>query len=250
MNAIDESTIKRLNSRSFKGIIFDFDGTLLDIKNAMVKAIEEIFAENKIDFEPEASLQEIGALLETLQGYPLPKIVLNSYEIFKYITTFKDITYIKKILISTKIFAKYLEYARQAPLVPGARELLEILKNKLGCDLFIISHNKKENLLFHLDKYGILNYFKGVFGTDDLPALKPDPQSLEPAIKEYPISVKRSEFVMIGDMPTDIQAGREAGFQTIALASGISNRNVLLNSRPNLIVNTLTELIDLINASK
>ncbi|MFX1398326.1 MAG: HAD family hydrolase [Promethearchaeota archaeon] len=243
----DSNVIKQLVSRILKGVIFDFDGTILDIKNAMEKAIEEIFAENKVAFDNEKTVQEIGALLETLQGYPLPRIILNSYEMFKYITSFKDIPYVKKILVSTNVFAKYLEYARDAPLIPGIRELLDTLKNKLGCDLYIVSHNKKENILFHLNKSGIMSYFKGVFGTDELPSLKPDPIALEPAIKDYPISVKRNEFLLIGDMPTDIEAGRDAGFLTIAISSGISNKEMLKKSRPSLIIDSIVELNDLIN---
>lgn len=250
MTQENDSIINRLKSRSFKAVVFDFDGTLLDVKNAMLTAIEEIFAENKIDFDPNSTIQEIGALLETLQGYPLPKILLNSHQIFKYITVFNGMTFMKKILVSTNIFAKYLEYSRQAPLALGTKKLLETLKKKLGYDLYIVSHNKKENIIYHLDKNGIKDNFNGIFGTDDLTALKPDPQALEVAIKDYPISVKRNEFIMIGDMPTDIKAGKEAGFYTIAIADGISSKEILQKSLPDLLVNDFTDLYNILNHFK
>ena len=240
----DNQLINRLRSRSLRGIIFDFDGTLLDIKDAMEKSIEEIFTENRIEADMNLTIQEIGALLETLQGYPLPKIILQSYDMFKYITAFKDITFLKKV-ISTKIFSKFLEYSEEALIFPGTKPLLETLNKKLKYDLFIVSHSKKEKVVEHLIRNGIDKYFKGVYGTDELPSLKPSPDALKPVLNQYS-NVKTGEFVMIGDMPTDIEAGNKAGCETIALASGISNKEILANLKPSLLIDSLEELSELI----
>ena len=241
----DNQLINRLRSRSLKGIIFDFDGTLLDIKEAMEKSIEEIFTENRIEADMNLTIQEIGALLETLQGYPLPKIILQSYDMFKYITAFKDITFLKNVMISTKIFSKFLEYSKEAPIFPGTKPLLETLNKKLKYDLFIVSHSKKEKVVEHLIRNGIDKYFKGVYGTDELPSLKPSSDALKPVLNQYS-NVKTGEFVMIGDMPTDIEAGHEAGCGTVALASGISDKEILANLKPSLLINSLEELSELI----
>ena len=241
----DNQLINRLRSRSLRGIIFDFDGTLLDIKEAIEKSIEEIFTENRIETNMNLTIQEIGTLLETLQGYPLPKIILQSYEMFNYITAFKDITFLKKVMISTKIFSKFLERSKEAPLFPGTKSLLETLNKKLKYDLFIVSHNKREKIVDHLIRNGIDKFFKGVYGTDELPMLKPSPDSLKPVLDLYS-NVKTGEFVVIGDMPTDIEAGHEARCETIALASGISNKEILANLKPSLLIDSLEELSELI----
>ena len=238
--------LDQLRSQTIKAIIFDFDGTLLDMKDAMQKAIQETFETNRIEADMELTIQEIGALVETLQGYPLPKIILNSYELVKQITAFEKLTFIKKILISTQIFSKYLEYAKESPIFPSTESLLKTLSKKCKSDLYIVSHSKKDNILFHLEKNGIKKYFKGIYGTDDLPALKPHPNAFEPAIKDYPISIQRSQFVMVGDMPSDIEAGQEAEFKTIGIASGVSNRDVLANLNPDILVGSLNELNELI----
>jgi len=241
----DNQLINRLRSRSLKGIIFDFDGTLLDIKEAMEKSIEEIFTDNRIEADMELTIQEIGALLETLQGYPLPKIILQSYDMFKYITAFKDITFLKKVMISTKIFSKFLERSKEAPLFPGTKVLLDTLRKKLKYDIFIISHSKKEKIMEHLIRNGIDKYFKGIYGTDELTSLKPSPDALKPVLSQYS-NVKNGEIIMIGDMPTDIEAGQEAECGTIAIASGISNKEILANLKPDLLIDSLEELNELI----
>lgn len=241
----DNQLINRLRSRSLKGIIFDFDGTLLDIKEAMEKSIEEIFTDNRIEADMDLTIQEIGALLETLQGYPLPKIILQSYDMFKYITAFKDITFLKKVMISTKIFSKFLERSKEAPIFPGTKFLLGTLNKKLKYDLFIVSHSKKEKILEHLIKNGIDKFFKGIYGTDELPSLKPSPDALKPVLDQYS-DIKMGDFIMIGDMPTDIEAGQAAGCGTIALASGISNKEILVNLKPDLLIDSLEELSEVI----
>ena len=63
-------------------------------------------------------------------------------------------------------------------------------------DLFIVSHNKTETIMDHLEKEQIDNQFKGIYGSDRIPVQKPDPMALQPALEAYK-SRKRDEFLMI-----------------------------------------------------
>ncbi len=237
-----ENQLKKLlvNGGSLRGIIFDFDGTILDIREILEKSIEEVLVEKNIKVDMETTIQEIGALLETIQGYPLPKVLLESYEIFKYITAFKDLTYFKKLRITIKIFGKYLEYAKEASFFPDFKPLLEKLAKSY--DIFIVSHNKTKTIMDHLEKEDVEKFFKGVYGSDLIPVQKPDPMALQPAIENYE-KRRRDEFLMIGDMPSDITAGREAGFWTIGVASGVSKKEILSEYNPDLLIESLNELL-------
>jgi HAD superfamily hydrolase (TIGR01549 family) len=235
--------VNLLRSGSFRGIIFDFDGTILDVRDSLEKSIEEVFTEYKVSTDMHNTFQEIGALLETIQGYPLPKVLLESYEIFKHITTLQDITYFKKLRIAVKIFAKYLEYSKDAQLYPGVKPLLK--KFKKFSDLFIVSHNKTETIRDHLEKEKIDTYFKGIYGSDIIPVQKPDPMALQPALENYE-KKQRDEFLMIGDMPSDITAGKEAGLWTIGVASGISSKEILATLDPDLLVDSLDDLLNIL----
>ena len=106
----EDQLIERIQNGSLRAIIFDFDGTLLDIRQILEKSIEEVLEDEvkQTEFDMDTTIQEIGALLETIQGYPLPKILLESYEIFKYITALKHLSYFKQLGIAVKIFSKYL----------------------------------------------------------------------------------------------------------------------------------------------
>jgi len=115
----DNQLVKRLQSGSIKGIIFDFDGTLLDISEPLKNSIEEVYQDKNIDADTDTTIQEIGALMETIQGIPLPRIILQSYDMFKYISSLQSLSYFKKLEIATKIFSRYLTYAKEAPFFPG-----------------------------------------------------------------------------------------------------------------------------------
>ncbi|MFX1496790.1 MAG: HAD family hydrolase, partial [Promethearchaeota archaeon] len=169
----DNQLIKALHSKSIKGIIFDFDGTLLDISEALRTSIEEVFERKKLTADIDTTIGEIGALMETIQALPLPKIMLQSHELVKHISSFQSLTYLKKLEIAARIFTKYLTYAKESPFFPGSIELLKKLSKSY--DLFIVSHNQTRNLEDHLERLGIENLFKGVYGADLLPELKPSP---------------------------------------------------------------------------
>ena len=235
--------IKNLQNGTIRGIIFDFDGTILDIREPLHNSVEEVFQEKKIIADTNTTIQEIGALMETIQSLPLPKILLESYEMFRYISSLQSITYLKKLQIATKIFTKYLTYTKEAPFYPDALDFIK--KYKKNYDYFILSHNQTKNIIPHLEENRIKSYFKGVYGADLMSALKPDPNSLSVVFESYK-SCKLTEFVMIGDMPSDIIAGNEAGVWTIGIASGVSNREVLADNKPSLLVDSFQELINLI----
>ncbi|MFX1357272.1 MAG: HAD family hydrolase [Promethearchaeota archaeon] len=239
----ENQLIKQLHSGSIRGIIFDFDGTLLDIREPLKKSIEEVYEDKGIKADIDVTIQEIGALMETIQSLPLPKILLGSHEMFKYITSLQSISFLKKLQIATKIFTKYLNYAKEAPFYPKAIEILKKLKKSY--DLFIVSHNQTRNVLEHLENENILGIFKEVYGADKLPILKPDPGALSPVFESYK-SCKLNQFIMIGDMPSDIEAGKEAGVWTIGIASGVSSRETLAEFKPDLLIDSLDEFINII----
>ena len=243
----DNQLVKRLQNGTIRGIIFDFDGTILDIRESLQKSIEEVFEEKQINTDIETTIQEIGALMEIIQGTPLPKIVLESFELFKYITSLQSLTFFKKLRVAVKIFTRYLTLAKEAPFYPEAEEFIS--KFKKSYDLFIVSHNQTKNIIPHLEDNKVKSLFKGVYGADLLPSLKPDPNALNPVFESYK-SCNLKDFVMIGDMPSDIQAGKEAGVWTIGVASGVSKKEILADFKPDLLIESLDELKRLIEDKK
>ena len=247
MSNRNNKIIEKLRSRSFRGVIFDFDGTLLDVRDPLERAITEVFTEKNIQADIQFAMQEIGSTLESIQGYPIPKILLQSYEIFKCITVLSHLTYLKKLRIAMKIFSKYQLYSKDAKIFLGVKELISFLKK--DCVLFIVSHNQTRSIIESLQKEEIEDYFEEIYGADKLPALKPHPDAFLPLLEKFK-KIKGSDWVVFGDMPTDIEAGKEAGVSTVGIASGISKKEVLADLRPDLLVDSITELLTLIGVKK
>lgn len=239
----NKQLVESFKTKKLRGIIFDFDGVILDIKKPLEEAVKEVFEYYKISSDMEQTIQEIGTVLESIQGHPIPKILLQSYDMFQGITSLEKHTFLKKMRIAIKLFTRYLDYSKDATIFPGIKELLEqLVKNY---DLYIVSHNQTKSIMEHLKKDNLEQYFKGIYGMDKLTALKPNPLAFQPIFDQYD-KVKARDFVMIGDMPTDIEAGQEAGLWTIGLASGISNEEVLMQYNPDILIHSIIEFLELI----
>jgi phosphoglycolate phosphatase len=58
------------------------------------------------------------------------------------------------------------------------------------------------------------------------------------------IGVKIQHCAIVGDSIVDIQAGKSAGAKTIAVLSGLFNREELKKQKPNLIIKDINSLPD------
>ncbi len=232
---------ERLARGSIKAVILDFDGTILDINDPLKKSVTEVFQKYGIFADMGRTLIEVGTVLDTVQALPIPKILLESYDIFKMVTALDQYHLIKKLRVAMSIFSKYQKLAVDAKLCPGVEAFLKALAGRTK--LFIVSHNRTKKIQDQLAKFDIAKYFTGVYGVDQLPALKPDPQSVVfAATKVSPF--KPEEIVVIGDMPTDIEAGATAGFWTVGVSTGFIPHENLQLAKPDVLVHNLPEWIE------
>ncbi|MFO8018084.1 MAG: HAD family hydrolase [Promethearchaeia archaeon] len=236
----DQELIKKLRSNTLKCVIFDFDGTVYDIKEPLEDAVKEVIESYNIQADEELLLQEIAAIIESIQAHPIPKIILQSYDIFNQVTALSDIRFLKKLKIAAKMFTKYQANAKESSVFASVEPVVQHFKK--AAEIIIVSHNQTAHIEDHLEKARLTSYFDKIYGADKLEALKPDPRVFDFFLeKEEGYSPK--DIVVIGDMPTDIQAGNEAGFWTIAVQSGITSRDMLANYGPDLLLNNLGELL-------
>jgi phosphoglycolate phosphatase-like HAD superfamily hydrolase len=84
------------------------------------------------------------------------------------------------------------------------------------------------------------SYFTEILGANDIEKLKPEPDGLLKIMKDQKVNPKRTLF--IGDMKTDIQAGKAAGVRTLCISSGLNKKEDLLLEKPDFIVDDMSAL--------
>ncbi len=88
---------------------------------------------------------------------------------------------------------------------------------------------------------GWQTYFAFLLCGDDLAEKKPSPVPVLHACKET--GIKPSQTIMIGDSRHDIAAAKAAGVATIAVTYGYNHGDDIRNSAPDLVVDSLSELL-------
>ncbi len=187
---------------TFRGILLDVDGTLVDSNDAHANAWIEALLQYgyRVSFETIRPLIGMGAdnLLPRLTGLGQDDPLVNEIsrrrgEIFK---------------------TKYLPYLE--PL-PGAHELV----SKLQADGYqLVVANSAENDEVHalLHIAGVDRLVDRITTRSDVKNSKPDSDVVGVALKKG--SLQPSAAVMLGDTPYDIQAATKLSVITIALRSG------------------------------
>ena len=168
-----------------QGVIFDMDGTLID---------------SRLDFEAmriEMGLTPELRILESIALLP-PERAAECHRILE---------------------RHELEGARQATLLPGAREVVETL-HRWGVRTAIATRNSRfisNQMLKALDLH-----FELVLTRDDGP-IKPDPWPVLHACDLWGIPAHSA--AMIGDYRFDVDSGRAAGAHTVILTHDVNPAN-------------------------
>ena len=209
---------------SKKVIVFDFDGTLADTLDALVKITNRL----ALEF-----------------GYPpttpdeLPKLRnLSSREIIRQsgVSLFKIPFFLKKIR----------EYLHQDILnlktIPGIQEALVQLKHE-GYSLGILTSNSEENVKLFLQKYEMQDLFNFIYSETSL--FSKD-KSLRKLMKKNNLSL--DEILYVGDETRDIEASKKIQIQVIAVTWGFNSGEILAKHNPDFLIQQPSELIEVLGS--
>lgn len=211
--------------KDIKLIIFDFDGTLADTYELIIKTNQA--AMEAMDYpvrDEEAIRATIGLPLEAgiRALYPdLPEEALP-----QWCATYRRIFDVYK--------TRYLPV-----LFPEVKETLEWLRDK-GFVLTVASSRQSVSLNAFLRDLGILPCFRYVLGADNVSRAKPDPEPVLKTLRDLGYSAGKT--LVVGDMPVDILMGSRAGAGTVGVTYGNSNRAQLLEAGADFVLDHFSEL--------
>lgn len=110
---------------------------------------------------------------------------------------------------------------KEAELYDGIESLMKVLKSE-GYKIGIVSNGLKPMIEYKLKKYSIDDCIGSIIGHDEVYRRKPNPEGLYQCMDE--LCVKPSETIYVGDMESDVKAGKAAGVRLmIAVRYGYLN---------------------------
>jgi phosphoglycolate phosphatase-like HAD superfamily hydrolase len=206
---------------SFRTLLFDLDGTLID----HFKAIHRCYT---------YTLPRVGV------PAPTPLQVRNAVggglenAIAKFVPA-------DRLAEAIAIYRAYWHETmlQDVEALPGAREILKashargaacgVLTNKLGSSSRLIC-----------DKLGFTPYLKAVIGAGDTAWLKPQAELTAYALAQ--VGGSPDSALLVGDSPYDVQAGHNGGFSSWVVTTGTHSAEELAHAKADRIFPDLTTL--------
>ena len=215
-------------------IIFDLDGTLTYFKIDFMSARRQVISKLINLGVPKGLISIEQRILTTVE---IAENYLNSMG-----EKPAKIKLIKKQI--DKIISQYeMEGAKQTDLIPGARELLRILRsNNYKIGLFTLENREVTNFL--IEKCSIKSYFDSIITRDDVDNFKPHPDHLEMVLNELDVSC--NEVIVVGDNPVDIVCAKQINAIAIARLSDRHSKKDLVQAGADYIVTNLMEINEIL----
>jgi phosphoglycolate phosphatase len=213
--------------RCLQGILFDFDGTLVDASPAIVEAFTIALEQQEM---PAMEEDQIRALI----GRPLA-------EMFRRAAPELPPSAVEDCLAAYREAFLPRALAQSKPL-PGVMTAIPTLARHYR--LAVVTTRLAAGAELILDGLGLHEHFETVIGLDHVSNPKPDP---EPVLKALDVlKVTPSQAVMVGDTPDDIQAGRAAGTLTVGVTSGAHQEPTLSRAGATTVLDSMTPLPEVV----
>lgn len=203
-------------------IIFDFDGTIADIRRTLVKIANELAEE--FEYEPVTESEIIR-----LSNLSSKDVILQS-PIPAYKIPFL-LRRVKKELNQHIIHLRPFE---------GIEETLAFLKEK-NCYLGIITSNLAENVLEFLRKNNLASYFDFVYSANTLFGKH---KTINAVIRKH--QLLKEKIIYVGDETRDIEAAKKSNIRVAAVTWGFNSADVLSQHNPDFIIDQPEQLQDII----
>ncbi len=214
-------------------VIFDFDGVIIDSGQDIASATQHVL---KLCDRPVLSQEEIISYV----GHGVEYLIKNCFKGC-------DDDFIEQVI---PIYRKhYLENAVvDTRLYEHVKETLEHIKKSGENNKIALVTNKPEDLTYRIvEVLGVKQYFDMVVGPESVKKMKPDPEGIFQVLEQFKIPAQQA--IMVGDSHVDVEAGKNAGTVTCGVTYGLGDREELINSSPDILINDMGELLTYIEFS-
>lgn len=189
----------------YLGIVFDYDGTIVDTERVLYDCWREVFREHGQDLPLDEWIQCVGAatdtidpyqMLETKTGRPIDKSAIDAF----------------RRPLEREMLAK-------EPMRPGVLDLIEDAKRR-GLKLAVASNSPAEWVIGGLNSLGIAHHFESVCTPDDGVDPKPSPALYRLAVER--LGIPPHHAIAVEDSPFGARAAIDAGLTCVIVPSALT----------------------------
>lgn len=207
----------------FKYVFFDFDGTLIDTNEIIVKCLNHLsmkYNGRKLDDN------ELTGILGKPLEVQMKEICESRYE---------ELTLDYKSMYRSLRDEMTTEFE-------GISDMLKTIHEN-GVKVAIISNKGTSGINHGIDKFALSDYIDYVVSSEDVIKKKPDPEGIYKAMSYLGLGENdKVDIVFVGDSIHDIECGKNADLKTILVGWTIMDKNILLNAGPDYVVEDSEEL--------
>ena len=224
------------------GIIFDLDGTLLDSTDFFLHDIpKEIADYYGIEFSPLKQEKVASLLFEVFGGQKGGGKFLVVKVMWKVAKKF-DVPWHKRLKflkITQEIYHKGIS---KIPIIHGVKNALDILSENYNVIFGINTTGSYAEVLERFEgRMEFLERFSdSIITRDRVKYMKPSPEGIITLSDKWGIPMNR--IVMVGDMKSDVGAGKNAGVITIGVTSGFYTKEMMEEVNPDFILPDVTQI--------
>jgi hydrogenase expression/formation protein HypE len=203
-----------------EGVIFDFDGTIVELSIDFKRIKEKILNEAK---ERKLKIPEKNyPILELLEK--IRKLNKEKGEEF-YLTGHKILR------------EEELKACKKTRPKEGAVELIEKLKEN-GIKVGIITRNCKDVVYKVVNKFNIP--YDVVLTRDDVEKVKPDPFHIKKILEK--LNLKKENVLIVGDHPFDVRCGKKLNLITCGVLSEYTKEEDFIKENADFILDDIREI--------
>jgi HAD superfamily hydrolase (TIGR01509 family) len=207
-----------------RGLIFDFDGLILDTEMPDYVSWQGVYREHGTELPLECWATILGGKAE------------SDFDPYDYLEE-----QINKKIDREAIWIKrrkdYIEHLESQPIMPGVEDYLRDAK-EIGLAIGIASSSPENWVVGHLTRLGLIDHFDVVCTADDVENTKPDPALFIMTAEK--MGVTADEVIILEDSPNGILGAKRAGMFVVAVPNPLTEQLDL--SQADMVLNSLADL--------
>jgi HAD superfamily hydrolase (TIGR01509 family) len=207
-----------------RGLIFDFDGLILDTEMPVYQSWVALYRSFGLDLP----FDEWAGIIGTSSA--------EHFDPFDRLEAQLGRKLDRESLAKQRLEDELARVAHQ-PILPGVEDLIAEAESR-GLKLGVASSSSRPWVAGHLARLGLIGHFEVIVTAEDVPRTKPDPALFRLALAR--LHLRAEEAIVLEDSPNGVRAAKAAGIFTVAVPNPLTARLDL--SHADLVVESLVEV--------